>query len=153
MRLFHYEGAAGAPWHDQVNAFVRIADWDLLHSLNALALNEYEQAYRLLAERGGQASIDEIFAPDPPVVLRMFSQTALITEETGGTSGSVDVSFEVTKLGESARVEIVATTPSISAAVADDLARVIKETRFRPRVADGELGRSSRIVVRYYLTE
>lgn len=151
-RQFHYEGAALAPLATQVEAFMRIADWDLLHSQNALALNEYQQAYRLLAERGDRAAIDEMFAPEVPVMLQMFSPLAL-TEEPEATTEHVDVAFEVTKVGKSAGVEILETSANVSAAAADEVVRMIKETRFRPRVADGELGRSSRIVVRYYLTK
>jgi tetratricopeptide (TPR) repeat protein len=151
-RLYRYEGAALAPWVTQVDAFVRIADWDLLYSRNARAIEEYEQAYALLAERGAQESIDELFAPLTPVVLPSFLPSPLIGEETEATTGHLDVAFEITKFGESAQIEIVDMTENVTAAAADGVVESLKATRFRPRVVDGELGRA-RVVVRYYLAE
>ena len=48
VRLFAYELATPSPLSVQIEAFLRIADWDLLHGENTLAMREYEQVYRLL---------------------------------------------------------------------------------------------------------
>lgn len=151
VRLFAYELAAAAPLRVQVEAFVRIADWDLLNSQTALALNEYAQVYRLLDERDAHAAIDELFAPPVPVVLTAFSPNPLVTAGAA-SAGYIDVAFEVTQFGESRHIQILDTTANVTDADKDGLVSLIKGSRFRPRASDGEPARASPVVVRYHLT-
>ncbi len=148
VRLYRYELAASAPLRVQVEAFLRIADWDLLHSRNVLALDEYAQVYRLLAEQG---SIDELFAPAMPVVLPASSPSPLATEEASSI-GYIDVAFEVTQYGQSRNIEILDTTVNAAGPDKDTLVRLIKGSRFRPRSSAGEPARAAPVTVRYYLS-
>lgn len=152
VRLFAYELAASAPLSDQIAAFLRIADWDLRASQNGLALDEYEQVYRLLRDRGARASIDEFFAPKTPIVLPSFSPSPLVSEETTSI-GYIDVAFDITKYGESAHIAILDTTTNATDAQKDSLITLIKSSRFRPRASDGAPARASPVVVRYYLDD
>jgi len=61
--------------------------------------------------------------------------------------------FDVTRHGESRRIEIVGAAPNVSDVAKDDLVSVIKRSRFRPRVTDGELARVSPVAFRYYLPD
>jgi hypothetical protein len=133
----------------QIEAFLRIADWDLLHSQNARALGEYEQVYRLLAERGARALIDDLFSPPMPVVLPAHRANPLATPEA---AAYIDVAFEVTRFGESRNIEIRDATASATQADKDGLVNLIKSSRFRPRAHDDEPARASPVVVRYYLS-
>ncbi|MND06176.1 hypothetical protein D3C83_274070 [compost metagenome] len=63
------------------------------------------------------------------------------------------MSFEVTKFGESRRVELVAAAPDVSDAAKKELVTLIKDSQFRPRVVNGELGRAAPIALRYYLND
>ena len=92
--------------------------------------------------------IAEIFSPPTPTVLPAFLPNPL---ETMPSARYIEVSFEITKFGESRRVEILGAAPDVSDAAKDELASFIKESRFRPRVTDGKLGRPAPVVVRYYL--
>jgi hypothetical protein len=94
--------------------------------------------------------IAEVFAPAIPTVLPTFLPNPLETELS---ARYIEASFEVTKYGEGRRVEIVGATPGVSAAAKEELANLIKGSRFRPRVADNELGRAAPVVVRYYLSD
>ncbi|HZF27640.1 MAG TPA: hypothetical protein VE907_00845 [Gammaproteobacteria bacterium] len=150
-RQFHYEGASSASTEIQIEAFVRIADWDLLNSQNTIALDEYEQAYRLLEQRGDRASIERVFAPPIPVLLPWYSANPLSSEQAGA-SGYVDVAFGVTKFGASRQVEILDSTTNATDADKAQLVRLIKNSRFRPRATPEGWGRTSALVVRYYVT-
>ena len=94
--------------------------------------------------------IAEFFAPPIPIVLPTFQPNPL---ETAESTSYIDVTFEVTKYGESRRVEIAGATADVSDAEKDDLVSFVKGARFRPRVANGELGRPAPIVVRHYLND
>jgi hypothetical protein len=71
--------------------------------------------------------------------------------DTPLTARYIDVGFEVTRYGESRRIEIVGATAGVPDSAKTSLVSIIKASRFRPRVTDGELGRASPVVVRYYL--
>jgi hypothetical protein len=140
-----------ASLRSRLDAYVQIADWDLLYSQNGVAFDQYARVHELLKTAGNGATvIAELFAPAIPVVLPTFQPNPLETPES---SRYIDVTFEVTKYGESRRVEIAGATPDVPAAEKDDLVSFVKGARFRPRVADGVLGRPSPIVVRYYLND
>ena len=148
VRLFAYELAAPAPLATQIEAFLRIADWDLLHSYNALASGEYAQVLRLLDERGLRSSIDALLSPTTPVVLPAHRPNPLATAES---DAHIDVAFEITQLGEGRKIAIRSATADVTPANKDELVALIKSLRFRPRAQDGELARASPVTVRYYL--
>jgi hypothetical protein len=133
----------------RLDAYLQLADWDLLYSVNGEAFDQYEDVHALLATTDfAEPLIAEIFAPAMPIVLPTFLPNPLATS---ASAHYIDVGFEVTKFGEGRRVEILGASPSVPDAAKDELAALIKGSRFRPRVTDGELGRASPVVVRYYL--
>jgi hypothetical protein len=148
QRLLAYEIATAAPLRDQVEAFVRIGDWEGRER----ALERYERAIEMLEEAGAQTLIDELFAPKTPIVLPTFVPNPLITDSTAST-GYIDAAFEITDYGKSRRVEILDTTTNATNDEKARLVQLIQNSRFRPRLTDGEFARASRVVLRYYLTE
>jgi hypothetical protein len=154
-RLLAYEIATSAPLQTQMEALLRIADWDLLYRPNnRLALEEYELVHEMLNTAGNADSlIAEFFAPPVPIVLPTLSSNPLATDHTPATTGYIDVAFEITRHGKSRRVRILDTTTNATDAAKRRLIRLILDSRFRPRVTDGQFPRASPIVLRYYLTE
>jgi hypothetical protein len=143
------DSADAASLRNRLEAYLQLADWDLLYSQNGVAFDQYARVHELLESTPiGEPLIAEIFAPSLPIVLPVFSQSPLATLES---PRYIDVSFEITKFGESRRVEIVGAAPDVSDAARDELLSLVKSARFRPRVTDGELGRAAPVVVRYYL--
>jgi hypothetical protein len=98
-------------------------------------------------------SIDAVFSPLTPVVIPAFLPNPLVSKETPESTGYIDVAFDVSKYGRSLRVEILDTTTNATNAAKDRLVRLILRSRFRPRVIDGQFGRTPPIVVRYYVNE
>jgi len=140
----------------QINARVQLADWDLLFAggrdKNEAALKAYETLYDQLKQEGlGQPSIDELFSPSVPVVLPAFLPNPLVS--TPGGSGHIDVAFDITKYGEGKAIDVLDTTTNTTAVVRIRLADLIRDSRFRPRVADGAFEDASRVVVRYYVKD
>ena len=88
----------------QVEAIVRLADWDLQYSRNALALDGYEQAYAFLKAAGAQAAIDALFSPPLPFVLPTFDPNPLGAGAGDEAAGYIDVAFTITKVGAPRRI-------------------------------------------------
>ncbi len=152
-RLFAYDVAIAAPWPKQIEALIRIADWDLLYSRNKSALEGYELAQELLEEAGApRAAVDRFFAPKTPVVIPAFLPNPLAADPDAETTGHIEVSFEISKYGKSRRIEIVHAAPGVSKAEEDGLVELIRRSRFRPRISRGGLARAS-VVVRYAVQE
>ena len=142
--------ADGAARRSLLEAYLQLADWDLVHSANGVALDEYAQVHEMLEATGvAEPLIAEIFAPPIPIVLPTFLANPL---ETPTSARYIDVGFELTKYGESRRIEILGAATNVSDAEKDALESLLMSSRFRPRVTDGELATSS-IRLRYYLTE
>jgi hypothetical protein len=148
QRLLAYEIATSAPFQRQIEAFIRIADWEEREQ----ALERYERALKILQDAGAQALIDELFTPKVPVVLPTFVPNPLASNAAQGT-GYIDVAFEISRYGESRRIEVLDTTTNATDADKTRLAWLIQNSRFRPRVTDGKFTRASPVVLRYYLTE
>ena len=143
--------ADAAALRGRLAAYLRLADWELLYSQNGRALDQYARVYELVTTNDfAEPLLAEIFAPPIPTVLPTFLPNPL---ETQPSARYIEVSFEVTKYGESRRVEILGAAPEVSDAAKEKLATLIKGSRFRPRVTDGELTEAAPVVLRYYLDD
>ena len=152
-RLISYDTASSKPWLTRVKGVVQIADWDLLYSHNGMAVELYTELHDELESKGVEPEvINELFAPAIPVVLPTFLPNPLISPQTESSTGFVDVAFEITKYGRGQSVEILDTTTA-SKAARQELASLIKRSRFRPQLTDGAFVRTEPVVVRYYVNE
>lgn len=151
LRQVAYGVAREEPLLARVNALIRVADWDLAFTHNGMALDLYEETYALLKQNGTPAeAIEEIFSPQVPVLLPTFLPNPLATDEAGST-GYIDVAFEIHKYGSGQNVAILRATPNATDADKDELVRVIRTGDFRPRVTADEFERTSPVVLRYFL--
>jgi hypothetical protein len=138
-------------WRSRFEAYLQLADWDAVYSVNGIALDEYAQVHEMLeATDRAEPLMAEIFAPPIPIVLPTFLPNPL---ETPTSARYIDVTFEVTKYGESRRIEIVGAAPDVADVEKDDLVSLVMGSRFRPRVTDGQLGRAAPVAIRYYLND
>jgi hypothetical protein len=152
-RLIHYDVESSALL-SQIDSLVQLADWELMHSNNALALNGYRHAYELLArEDVPRESIEQLFSPKTPTVLPAFLPNPLVSVQTPQSTGFVDAAFAINRYGKSRHIEILDTTSNASKTARRRLTRLISLSRFRPRTQDGRFDGKSRVVLRYYLNE
>jgi hypothetical protein len=157
LRLIAYDEATygSAPadasaWERRLEAHLELADWDLVYSRNELALDAYERAYEMLDESGSAEPLRaKLFTPAVPTTLPTFLANPL---QTPTSARYIDVAFEITTYGEARRVELRGAAPGVGNDSKRGLVSLIKGSRFRPRIKDGELGRSS-VLLRYYLPE
>ena len=142
----------------QMDALVQVVDWPFLFAggreKNEAAFEAYETLYGQLKRQAlGQPAIDEIFSPSMPVVLPAFLPNPLASIETAGSSGYIDVAFDITKYGKGKAIEVLDTTTNTTDVARMRLIDLIKNSRFRPRVVDGAFEDPSRVVVRYYVND
>lgn len=116
VRLYRYEVASSTPVVQQVEAIVRLADWDLRYSRNSLALEGYEQAHAFLKKAGTQTAIDVLFSPPLPLVLPTFEPNPLVAGTAEESTGYIDVAFTITQLGEPRRMRTVDATSNATEA-------------------------------------
>jgi hypothetical protein len=149
-RLYSYEVAGSSAAASRAAAIVAIADWDLLFSKNALAIEGYALAQSLLDEEGaGAAPTAELFAPAVPVVLPSFEPNPLAPDEARAATGYIDVTFSITKYGLARDIKIRGAGNADSADRAE-LMTLLRIRRFRPRSIDGRFT-DSPVAVRYYV--
>ena len=146
------------PLPRQMRALVDIADWDLLFARgrkeSEAAFQAYERLYEQLRQQGLQQSfIDQVFSPSMPVVLPEFSPNPLAPTGAAGSSGHIDVAFDITRHGQGESIEILATTTNHTEAARLRLKDLIRRSRFRPRMANGTFEDPARVVVRYYVDD
>ncbi len=151
QRRIEYTRVAPPAAVDYARTLVERADWSLLFSRNGTALKRYAEAHALLVEQRVPAQrIEELFPTDTPVFLPTFAP--LLDGAVAGSTGYVDVDFEVGKYGQPRDVTIVATGGDDAAAASKPLAAAINNGRFRPSpLADTERWTAYR--VRYSLSD
>ena len=152
VRLIYDDAANAEPTLSRIDRLVQLADWDLLYDQRMLAFDLYEKAHAYLTRHDlAQASIDEFFAPATPIPLPTFQPNLLAPDRAEGATGYVDVVFDVSRYGRTSRIRVL--DSNASNAVQNRLTRWIVANRFRPRVADGEVVDTARIVARAYVQE
>jgi hypothetical protein len=147
-RLYAYDVAGSSPPSSRAAAIVAIADWDLLFSNNALAVEGYALARGLLAEAADEALLAQTFAPALPIVLPSFDPNPLAPDDTRPAIGHIDVAFAITQYGRARDIEIRGAA-NAAAAAQRDLVSLLRGSRFRPRSAGGR--GESPVAMRYYV--
>jgi hypothetical protein len=122
----------------------------LLFSNNALAIDGYTLAHRLLRKAGADAATStRLFEPVLPVVLPSFEPNPLARDEARSPTGHIDVAFAISKYGRARDIEI-RDAANAGAPARADLFGLLRSSRFRPRSGDGRFAEST-VAVRYYL--
>jgi len=141
QRRVDYAGVASSAGEavDYARALVELADWSLLFSRNGTAVKRYAEAYELLvSHRVAAASIEEFFPSATPVFLPSFAPPPLDGAAVAGSTGYVDVDFEIGKYGQPRKVDVVAVAGERAEAISKQIVSAIGNGRFRPSpVEDG----------------
>ncbi|WP_439133985.1 hypothetical protein [Pseudomaricurvus sp.] len=137
------------PEDAEVVAQIQLADWNLLFNRWHTAMDLYQSAYdALVASPDGKALADEYFSrpvalPDMPLLKSNLDTT----EETGNEY--VLVSFDVTRNGHARNVEILESYPEDNTRNRSQVRKALKQTKFRPRFADGTPTDTQHLTHRY----
>lgn len=116
--------------------------------------DQYSKAYQHLAAEGvDPVTLDRLFAPELPVHLpvhrpRPFAGVADVAEGPW-----IEASFEVDERGKSRRIRITETSEGVTRAESREVERLIRESRFRPKLVAGTEPERTQVLVRYPVGE
>lgn len=128
-----------------------LADWCLLFERQTEAYAQYRKAWELLkATETDEAWIVDILRPEVPVVLPTFTDTSYsMGQLVGEYKGYIDLEFKVKRYGRAGRVKVIGRSDGASDIVERHLLGMVRDSRFRPLVVDGELVEED-VQLRYY---
>ena len=136
-------------------AMIQLGDWYLLFNQSNSARQSYAMAYTRLNESGMQKDeINKLF--EQPRSLPSF-QMPVASQQVKTKEGSADnyvlVKFDVSKNGKTSNIEIVEAQPADDESIQRRAKETIRDTRFRPRLEDGQPVATTDINIRYVLQE
>lgn len=143
-----YASNPQVPEDAEVVAQIQLADWNLLFNRWHTAIDLYQSAYdSLVTSPNGKTLADEYFSkpvalPDLPLL-----KSNLDTTEEGNEY--VLVSFDVTRNGHARNIEIIESYPEDDVRNRSQVRRTLKQTKFRPRFADGAPADTKQLMHRY----
>lgn len=151
-RLFDYSADSRAPLLTLADSALRVADWDLAFGQHPVALDIYERVYGQLVARGvGEDILDERFDSAVPILVPTTEHNPFDPAEASEGAAYIDVTFEITKYGRGKRPRILAAAPEASEADRKAVHELIVNSRFRPRIVNGEFVNAA-VTARRYLT-
>lgn len=156
-RVLGYEAQSPDERVRQAQMQLLLADLNLLRLGREIYFDDYEvlyQQYRLvqqrLSEEGANAeSLQQLFAPALPVRLPVHQPNPFVAVEEIDQGAWVDVRFDIDERGKSRRVRVVGMTEGITRAESREVERLIRESRFRPKLVDGIAMKREEVLVRY----
>lgn len=124
-----------ASFIDSVDSMIMLADWKFWHGKRASALETYAKLYEELAARENAEVIVESIFNQPQPLPNIAGARALPEPDAEGPD-SLLLEFSVTERGRVTDLERVDENPQLDDK-AEDVARRIRQTLFRPRFSDG----------------
>lgn len=143
-----YASNPQVPEDAEVVAQIQLADWNLLFNRWHTAMELYQSAYdSLLTSPNGKSLADEYFSrpvalPDLPLL-----KSNLDTAEEGNEY--VLVSFDVSRNGHARNIEVIESFPEDDVRNRSQVRKALKQTKFRPRFADGVPTDTKQLMHRY----
>lgn len=158
-RALGFEATTAAERVRRAQLQLQLADLNLLRLGRDIYFDDYGQlydqyrkAYQHLAAEGVDAeTLDRLFAPEFPVRLPASRAFPFFRASELQEGAWIEASFEVDERGKSRRIRITDKSEGITRAEGRDVERLIRESRFRPRLVAGSDPARTQVVVRYPL--
>ncbi|MBI2994613.1 MAG: hypothetical protein HYY48_10620 [Gammaproteobacteria bacterium] len=132
-----FEANPNLPRRSYGLALVHLGDWYMFHRQPGAANDHYKKAYAALVESGtSKEDIDNLFgkpAGVPSLQLPLPDVEKKLSEERQ----YVEVAFDVSKTGRVTNIEVMA-DPDDSSGIRRKVRKMLTESRFRPRLENGE---------------
>lgn len=118
-------------------ALVHLGDWYMYHRQSGSANDHYRKAYAVLVESGSSpADIDSLFGR-PASVPALHLPLPEVEKKLKEERQYADVSFNVSKTGRVTNIAVISEDDE-KGSVRRKVKRMLDETRFRPRLENGE---------------
>ena len=158
-----YNENPASPPGAAATAKIELGDWHMLSRRWRSATELYEEAYQsLAADEQTRPQAEKMF--ERPVALpdlllmesdvEQYSQRDAQTEnETNALPRYVLVSYDVSRFGEARNIDIVESFPEDDVGIRARVKRSLGNTRFRPRIVDGEPVDSQGLIHKYVFSQ
>ncbi len=156
-----YDKNPNSPPGAAAAAKVELADWHMLSRRWRSATELYQEAYKSLSSddvtKDQAVKIFERPVALPDLVL-MESDVEQYSRRSSSSasppaSSYVLVSFDVSRFGEARNIDILESQPEGNVGIRARVKRSLSDTRFRPRMVDGEAVDSKGLVHKYVFNE
>lgn len=156
--LTYMENDAAVSPEDKVRAHLEYADWHLVFAWNDAAISEYGNAWQLAQSLAlDNDAMKTLFSPDYPMQLPLFTPKPNSREKFGisretdlAYDGWIDMRFTINSNGTARNIQLVDQSESTTFGTAARLRRYLKNSPFRPRIADGDTVSREDVTMRYY---
>ena len=144
----------------QALAVIHMGDWNMLFNRKTSALRHYAEAYTIMETNGESlATINELFdkpkrLPVMQVPMQYGNTLKKADQETDKESDPsyVLTSFDVNKYGRARNIKIIESSPD-SSSLRRKAKKIVRSTRFRPRLENGEPVSTKDVNLRYIFQE
>ena len=143
-----YSANPEIPIDGQALAYIYLGDWYLLFNKNDKALDTYQQAYTVVAEKGAVLDSLEQLLAEPRSLPALSLPTGNHTGQDEGQNYIV-ASFDVSETGRAINVEIIESKPVDDITMRTQAKRDIRASRFRPRFEKGQPVATTDVNLRY----
>jgi len=125
---------------ERAAALVNLGDWNFINDKRSKAIENYNQAYQLLA----------VSDPDDELVKSLFDKPVRIPVMTTGLPGAYDIpvdkitppyvrlSFNVSRDGRASNIEVIETSDPNNFRIRRTAIEIVNSSFFRPRFVDGK---------------
>ncbi len=158
QRRLDYLQSANFTDLDIVMALVDLADWFLLNERWSSAEQMYIQAYQFVDDNQLE-QVPGLIYPDLPVPIPSYvspfysrASSNIAADAALDYEGYIDVSFELSRLGNANDIEILSYTANTQEDTLRALRRMLRRTQFRLQLQGDEQYAENQYLVRYYYT-
>lgn len=141
--------AEPADYGEVAERMMELGDWYLLFDRRSAAIEVYEEVLSMLnAMDADEQVVQRIFAAGLPV---QVSEQVYQNSNPEEYAGYIDVEFSVSKSGKASDMQILSSIGS-DRVIEKALLKTIRDSRFRPGFARGEVDSLEKMRLRYYYT-
>lgn len=148
-----YENNPYTPASDIAKAKIALGDWHIWFGKPVIARHRYEEAFQLLAASEDSAAlIDECFGKPLELPISKVFQPGRIAPRVKH-KGEVVMRFSVTNYGEARKIKTLVSDPTMKETDAGRRTyKMLKRTRFRPRMEAGKVVSTEGLERKYYVS-
>jgi tetratricopeptide (TPR) repeat protein len=121
-------------------AIAQVGDWNLAFEYYRSAENNYEKAWRKLAESPDYASVADVYMGKPaPIRIMNTTESYVRSLDPPSARSSLEISMTVLSTGRLQNIEFAKRPPDLSEKRSSEIKGLLENSLFRPAVVNGEV--------------
>ena len=160
MQIYVENNPAATPL-DVARTMLGQADWNMMFNRRVTAREQYAEIHDYLQTSGlEEAEINALLHPPLPVQLPEITFRPHTRQHLGvpedaqiAWQGYIDLGFSISRYGNVQGIRILGKSDNVTSRLERRLRKVLHNSPFRPRLADGEPLKQDEVQLRYYFAE